>query len=204
MFLLFEFVNIESEEKVIYINNRICSEMSQFLPPLWYLWVRTLSPSGLLTRSSGGANGKESTCQCRRSRINPWVGKIPWKREWQPTPVFLPGKSHGQRSLVSYTLWICRVRHDWAHTDFISFWLIYPSSISFCKNNMHIFSYSLNFLLESKYYNFYIASFHLKTYILKITSYQFINRLLISFYRYIYFIMLIYDSLFNQFLRIGI
>ena len=34
-----------------------------------------------------------------------WVGKIPWRREWPPTPVFLPGKSHGQRSLVGYSLW---------------------------------------------------------------------------------------------------
>ena len=50
-------------------------------------------------------SGKESTCQCRRSRrwgFNPWVGKIPWRREWQPTPVFLPGKSNGQRSLTGY------------------------------------------------------------------------------------------------------
>ena len=35
----------------------------------------------------------------------PWVGKIPWRRAWQPTPVFLPGESHGQRSLVSYSPW---------------------------------------------------------------------------------------------------
>ena len=35
----------------------------------------------------------------------PWVGKIPWKRKWQPTPVFLPGKSHGWRSLVGYSPW---------------------------------------------------------------------------------------------------
>ena len=41
--------------------------------------------------------------QCRRPRFDPWVGKIAWKREWQPTPVFLPGKSHGQRSLVGYS-----------------------------------------------------------------------------------------------------
>ena len=34
-----------------------------------------------------------------------WVGKIPWRRKWQPTPVFLPGKSHGRRSLVGYSLW---------------------------------------------------------------------------------------------------
>ena len=38
-------------------------------------------------------------------RDNPWVGKIPWRRAWQPTPVFMPGESHGQRSLVGYTPW---------------------------------------------------------------------------------------------------
>jgi len=37
--------------------------------------------------------------QCGRFRFDPWVGKIPWRREWQPTPVFLPGEFHGQRSL---------------------------------------------------------------------------------------------------------
>ena len=53
-------------------------------------------------------SGKESACQCRRFRrcgFNPWVGKIPWRRKWQPTPVFLPEKSHGQRSLASYSPW---------------------------------------------------------------------------------------------------
>ena len=48
---------------------------------------------------------KESACQCRRLRFNPWVGKIPWRRAWQPTPVFLPGESHGQRTLVGYSPW---------------------------------------------------------------------------------------------------
>ena len=38
-----------------------------------------------------------------RHGFSPWVGKFPWRRAWQPTPVFLPGKSHGQRSLVSYS-----------------------------------------------------------------------------------------------------
>ena len=50
--------------------------------------------------------GKESTCQCSRYQthvFNPWVGKISWKRKWQPTPVFLPGESHGQRSLAGYS-----------------------------------------------------------------------------------------------------
>ena len=50
-------------------------------------------------------SGKESTCQFRRCGFDPWVGKIPWRRKWQPTPVFLPGKSHGQRSLVGYSPW---------------------------------------------------------------------------------------------------
>ena len=51
---------------------------------------------------------KEPTCQCRRHKrcgFNLWVGKIPWKRTWQPTPVFLPGESHEQRSLAGYSPW---------------------------------------------------------------------------------------------------
>ena len=43
--------------------------------------------------------GKESICQCRRHRFSSWVRKVFLRRKWQPTPVFLPGKSHGQRSL---------------------------------------------------------------------------------------------------------
>ena len=45
-------------------------------------------------------SGKESACQCRGLGFNSWVRKIPWRRKWQSTPVFLPGKSHGQRSLL--------------------------------------------------------------------------------------------------------
>ena len=41
----------------------------------------------------------------KRPGLNPWVGKIPWRRVWQPTPVFLPGNSHRQWSLVGYSLW---------------------------------------------------------------------------------------------------
>ena len=56
----------------------------------------------------GGTSGIEPTCQCRRGkrrRFDPCVGKIPWRRAWKPTPVFLPGGSHGQRSLVGYSPW---------------------------------------------------------------------------------------------------
>ena len=46
--------------------------------------------------------------QCKRPRFNPWLGKIPWRREWLPTPVFLPGEFHEWRSLVGYNPWGCR------------------------------------------------------------------------------------------------
>ena len=64
----------------------LCGGMNLYVLPLWL-------------------RGKESACQCRRGRFNPWAGKISWRRKWQPTPVFLPGKSNGQRSLVGYSPW---------------------------------------------------------------------------------------------------
>ena len=57
---------------------------------------------------SGSAVGKEHACQSRRPKrcgFDPWVGKIPWNRRWQPTPVSLPGKAHGQWSLAGYSPW---------------------------------------------------------------------------------------------------
>ena len=49
-------------------------------------------------------SSRKSACQCKKPRFDPWIGKIPWRREWLPTPVFFTGKSHGQRSLVGYTV----------------------------------------------------------------------------------------------------
>ena len=43
--------------------------------------------------------------RCRGCKFDPWVEEIPWGRKWQPTPVCMPGKSHGQRSLMGYSLW---------------------------------------------------------------------------------------------------
>ena len=54
----------------------------------------------------GGSDGKESACNVGRPGFDPWVGKNPWRRAWQPTPVFLPGESHGGP-------WGRRVGHDW-------------------------------------------------------------------------------------------
>ena len=56
---------------------------------------------------------------CKRPRFDPWVRKIHWKREWQPTPVFLPGEFHGQRSLVGYS--------SWGHKELdTTEWLFFP------------------------------------------------------------------------------
>ena len=56
---------------------------------------------------------EESSCQGMRHTFDPWVRMIPWRRKWQPTQVFLHGKSHVQRSLAGYSPWSCkRVRHD--------------------------------------------------------------------------------------------
>ena len=69
-----------------------------------------------------GSAGKEPTFQyrrCKRLGLNPWVGKISWRRKWQLTPVFLPGEFHGQRSLAGYNPAVTRVRHYWVpmHTQ---------------------------------------------------------------------------------------
>ena len=54
--------------------------------------------------------GKEFACQCRRLGFDPWARKIPWRRKWQPTPVFLLGKFHRQRRQAGYS--------PWGHTEF--------------------------------------------------------------------------------------
>ena len=69
----------------------------------WNSWLLLLQGN-----EPGGASGKELTCQCRKHKrhgFSPWVWNIPWRRAWQPTPVFLPGAPHRQRSLVGYCSW---------------------------------------------------------------------------------------------------
>ena len=61
-------------------------------------------------------SGKKSSCQCRKHGCDPRVGKIPWRRKWQPIPVFLPRKFHRQRSLVSYSPWGGKELDAIAHT----------------------------------------------------------------------------------------
>ena len=89
----------------------LCTLRKTVLPPLCICGAEgTLHKAGKAITSllkiyywlSRRLTGKRSACQCRRRGLDPWVGKTPWRRPWQPTPVFLPGKSHGQRSLAGY------------------------------------------------------------------------------------------------------
>ena len=92
-----------------------------FLPPT-SVSCNLLKTTNLLPGSFQVVSGKESTCQCRRHercRFDPWIAKIPW-RKWQPTPVFLPGKFHEQRSLVGYSPWGCKELDTTEHTHLFS------------------------------------------------------------------------------------
>ena len=82
--------------------------------PNIYIYIFSIAYLGF----PDGTSCKESTYQCRwhkRCEFDPWMRKIPWRRAWQPTPVFLSGESHGQRSLASYNPWGRRVRHGWSN-----------------------------------------------------------------------------------------
>ena len=86
----------------------------------WFLTVTDKMVVNILVGFSRGHSGKESTCQFKRHgrlMFNPWVGKILWRRKWQPTPVFLLGKSHGQRTLVGYSPRGCT---EWDTTELLS------------------------------------------------------------------------------------
>ena len=86
-----------------------------FFPhPPQHLYFVFLMTAILTGGFSGGASAKEPACQCRshkRHRFDLWVRKIPWRRALQPTPVFFPGESRAQRSLVGYSPW-CHTESD--------------------------------------------------------------------------------------------
>ena len=69
-----------------------------------YLETGSFSSSVKYDGFPGGSHGRVYR-QCRRPGFNPWVGKMPRRRTWQPIPVFLTGEFHGQRSLVGYSPW---------------------------------------------------------------------------------------------------
>ena len=72
-----------------------------------HCWLTLNITSDIMTGCPGGLDCKESSFNVGEPRFNPWVGKIPWRREWHSTAVFLPGEFQGQRSLGS-SLWVCK------------------------------------------------------------------------------------------------
>ena len=67
----------------------------------WWAAVYGVAQSQTRLKRLSSSSKKESACRCRRWGFDPWARKIPWRRKWQPTPVFLPGESHEQRSLAA-------------------------------------------------------------------------------------------------------
>ena len=95
-----------------------------------FLFFASLRPEGLPRWHAG----KESACKCEKPGFDPLVGKIPWRREWHSTPGFLPGKPRGQRSLVGYSRWSCRIRYDEQLTNTC----LHPSGHGeICNINVH-------------------------------------------------------------------
>ena len=74
----------------------------EFLQSLALLYLTLISP---VTGFPDGSDGKESACSVRDQSYTPGSGRFPWRRKWQPTPVSLLWKSHGQRNLVHYSPW---------------------------------------------------------------------------------------------------
>ena len=87
------------------VNLLQCTGQPQTMKKYHHVFLTAFNALPLIYQGiPGGSDGKDS----RRPRFNPWVGKIPWRRKWQPTPALLPGEFHGQRNLVGYGPWDCK------------------------------------------------------------------------------------------------
>ena len=88
-------------------------------------WPSQYITSTILDGLPWWLSSKESTCLHKRHGFSPWIGKIPWRRNWQPTPVFLLGESHGLRSLVGYSARVAKNQTwlKWLSTSlFLTLW----------------------------------------------------------------------------------
>ena len=100
-------------------------------------------------------NGLPWCLQCGRPGFNPWVRKISWRRKWQPTPVFLPGKSHGWRNLVGYSPWGRKESDTTSNFTHIINHIILLNSLGSCDNEIvYVFVLSKVTILEQTFKNF--------------------------------------------------
>ena len=97
--------SLQQNECEVHVNfhwrsNEVNGTFSYFFVATYLVFTPTYSQVNF----PGGSDNKVSVYKCGRPGFNLWVGKIPWRRKWQPTPVLLPRKSHGRRSLVQATV----------------------------------------------------------------------------------------------------
>ena len=114
--------------------------------------------------SQGSLNAKESACNVGRHRFNSWVGKIPWRRKWQPTSVFLPGEFLGDRSLAGPSPWShkesdtnVQLTHTHTHTNYKqrSFWINYSNQNFIGREKINMANYEIK---RKTYTNFWRGS----------------------------------------------
>ena len=96
-----------------------------------------------------GSSMVKNRLQCGRPGFDPWVRKIPWRRKWQPTPVFLPGKSHGQRSLAGYGPWGHKESDMTSnkHFHFFSFSYTHTHTYTHTDTHTHKYIYMYTYIL---------------------------------------------------------
>ena len=90
----------------------LCYCFQKFLVEDWCLPIKKNMESISILLERVSSDSKVSAYNAGDFKFDPWIGKIPCRRKWQPTPGFLPGKFHGQRSLAGYSPWVARVRHN--------------------------------------------------------------------------------------------
>ena len=110
-------------------------------------------------------SGKESAfaMQCRRSRFKPWVRKIPWRRKWQPIPLFSPGEFHGQRSLVDYIPWDHNESDmiEWPTFSYIKLYIWLPIGYEKELLNLQTFYKKTNISINNILAYFIICNIHI-------------------------------------------
>ena len=104
-----------------------------------------------LPRWPSGKNLPASTAAAGRPEFDPWVRKIPWRRKWQPTPVFLPGESRGQRNLAGCILWGCSELDMTEHTYIHTHIFVYHELFTFIRFFLNM-ALQILFILITKFF----------------------------------------------------
>ena len=154
---VFFFFNISCSENTQYENNQVSLEGSfsrgarKSVISLSCLYGNILKPDPCCLKLEGilwfpGGSDSKECLQCGWPEFDPWVGKISW-RKWQPTSVFLPGKSHGQRSLMGYSPWGRKELDttEWLHFHFLfEFQTLLGAGIFIFKRLVYTADYKTN------------------------------------------------------------